>query len=355
MAYVDGGTANTVGTAEGAGAIFNAIKTALLAAGWELMASSNGTTYNSGSSPDNVPNLTEWSKVGAWCRLREPGGPGGREYVFMRATASTGIIKYSRSTGFVGGSPGLTTLPTTGNNGDGVVWVGTQIGYSPTGGAGAVPFANSYDLATTGTGQAASFGGSGFVGFRHGCIASNTPLNGVYGWWWSSWAVGTGLSSAVVYTEAVQAGTYPVEDTDPSYRQFSGVATFWAGSGPVAANLHHYWQAYGLTGYRYVVDGCMGLPTQVVAAGTTYSRGVPSTSIGFGTYYGTTVQTYPVLIGSPTAWPKGYSTGIGCINVNLNNCDTLNLTGAEPRIAMGMTNTVAGWVMPWVPNIVPLY
>lgn len=355
MAYVDGGTANTVGTAEGTGGTFNAIKTALLAAGWELMASSNGTTYNSGSSPDNVPDLAAWSNAGAWCRLREPGGAGGREYVFMRATSTTGIIKYSRSTGFISGPPpgNAVTLPTTGNNGDGVVWVGTQVGYSATGGAGATP-TNTYDLATTGTGQAAAVTASA-VGVRIACIASNTPLNGVYGWWYLTYAAGTGTPGQIIYTEAAQAGTYPVEDTDPSYRQICNPLFMWAGSGPVAANLHHYWQAIGLTGYRYVIDGCMGLPTQVTVAGGAYSRGVPNTGIGFGTYYGTTVQTYPVLVGGPQSWPKGYTTGIGCINVNLNNMDTLNLTGAEPRVVVNANNVIAGWVMPWVPNIVPLY
>ena len=354
MAYVDGGTANTVGTAEGAGGMFNAIKTALLAAGWELMASSNGTTnYTAGSSPDRVPDLAAWSNAGAWCRLREPGGAGGREYVFMRATATTGIIKYSRATGFVGGSPGLTTLPTTGNNGDGVVWIGSSIGYSATGGAGATP-TNTYDLAVTGTGQASSIASS-LVGSRHGCIASNTAQNGVYGWWYLTYASGSGTPSQITYTEAVQSGTYPAEDTDPSYRQSSNPATFWAGSGPVSVTLHHYWQAIGLTGYKYVIDGAMGHASQVSYAGSGFSRGVPSTGIGFGNYYGTTVQTYPVLVGSPSAWPKGYTTGIGLINVALNNCDTLNLAGSEPRIVIGMNGLVPGWVMPWVPNIVPLY
>lgn len=353
MAYVDGGTANTVGTAEGTGATFNAIKTALLAAGWELMASSNGTTYTAGNTPDRVPDLASWSNVGSWCRLREPGGAGGREYVFMRATATTAIIKYSRATGFIGGSPGPTTLPTTGNNGDGVVWIGTLVGYSATGGAGATP-TNTYDLATTGTGQATTFVTS-LVGYRLACIASNTATNGVYSWYCLNYATGTGTPLLAVYTESVQTGTFPAQDTDPSYRHFISPGNIWAGSGVSAPYLAQYWQAIGLTGYKYVLDACMGLPTQVAQDGVTFSRAVPNTGIGFGSYFGVTVQTYPVLIGSPTAWPKGFSTGIGCYNVLLNNMDTLNLTGAEPRVVVNANNVIAGWVMPWVPNIVPLY
>jgi hypothetical protein len=353
MAYVDGGTANTVGTAEGTGGTFNAIKTALLAAGWELMASSNGTTYTAGNTPDRVPDLTAWSNVGSWCRLREPGGVGGREYVFMRATSTTGIIKYSRATGFIGGSPGATTLPTTGNNGDGAVWVGSLVGYSATGGAGASP-ANTYDLAVTTTAQAVACIGS-LVGYRLACIASNTATNGVYSWYCLNYATGTGTPGQIIYTEAVQAGTYPVEDTDPSYRHFINAANIWAGSGLTAPNLAQYWQAIGLTGYKYVTDGCMGLPTQVQINGTTFSRQFPSNNLGFGAYYGTTVQTYPMLIGSPTAWPKGFNTGIGGYNVLLNNMDTMNLTGSEPRVVINAAATIAGWVMPWVPNIVPLF
>lgn len=341
MAYVDGGTVNAVGTAEGAGGVCNAVKTALLAAGWELMASSDGTTYTAGNTPDRVPNLAAWSNASAWCRLREPGGPGGREYVFMRATSTTGIIKYSRATGFIGGSPNATTLPTTGTGGDGVVWIGASIG--------------AVDASTTTAAQAATISGS-LVGFRHTCVASNTPLNGVYGFWWIVYQATTGVVGSILYTESVQAGTFPVEDADPSYRQKSGLATFWANVGVTSEALIQYWQAYGLAGAQYVVGGTgIGIPSQVAQDGTTYQRAVPNTVIGYGSYYGSTVQTYPVLIGSTVFWPKGFSTGIGCINVNLNNCDTINLTGAEPRVVIGMNGSIPGWVCPWVPNVAPLY
>ncbi len=353
MAYV-GSTNNAVnlGTAD----YFNAIKTALLAAGWELMASGSpgGTNpgYSATGTPDRVPDVTSWNQSGAWCRLREPGGAGGREYVFLRgATATSGLIKYSRSTGFIGGTPGTTTAPTTGTGGDGVVWVGTQVGFSATGTA-----TNSYDTAATGTGSAVTLAiASGYVS----CVASDTATNGVYGWWMQAWAAGTATMNQILWTEAVQAGTYPANDADPSYRNAN--PTPFASSGYTVPNLPQYWQAYGLyttAGVKvspelYQTSGAPGIIVTVNTAVNFATVTIPRTNIGFGVY-GATVQTYPLLIGvyGASGYPKGFSTGFSSINVLLNNADTLNLTGSEPRIVV---NGTYGYVMPWVPNIVPLY
>lgn len=335
MAYV--GSVNnvvTVGTAD----YFNAIKTALLAAGWELMASSNGTTYTAGSTPDRLPDVASWNNSGAWCRLREPGGAGGREYCFMRgSSATTAIIKYSRATGFVGGSPGATTLPTTGAGGDGVVWIASgSIGFgsesSITGPASGVAFAST----------------SGYVS----CVASNTAVNGVYGWWMIRWPAG-GTSSELTYTEGVQANTTPSQDADPSYRYSGPAQNFFAWN---TARIVQYWQYYDFTApisanRSYVIAGGYGSYWAITSGLGISNYATPRPGIGFGPY-GVGVQTYPIMVGGNTTYPKGMTTGMCCYSVTLNNCDTLNLSGSEPRIVIMATY---GFAMPWVPSVLPVY
>lgn len=334
MAYV--GSVNnvvTVGTAD----YFNAIKTALLAAGWELMASSDGTTYTAGSSPDRLPDVAAWNNSGAWCRLREPGGVGGREYCFMRgSTATTAIIKYSRATGFVGGSPGATTLPTTGASGDGAVWVANaSLGFG------------SESSITAPTSGAAFATTSGYVS----CVASDTAVNGVYGWWMNRWAVG-GTPGDLTYTEAVQAGTYPTQDTDPSYRYSGSTSTFFAAN---TNRFVQYWQAYDFTAptspYRtYITNGAYGIYWSWYSNGSTVIL-TPRPALGLGPY-GVGVQTYPMMVGNSTLYSKGMTTGVCCYSVTLNNCDTLNLTSAEPKIVIV---AAYGFAMPWVPSVLPIY
>lgn len=331
MAYV--GSVNnvvTVGTAD----YLNAIKTALLAAGWELMASSNGTTYTAGSSPDRVPDVTAWNNSGAWCRLREPGGAGGREYCFMRgSTATTAVIKYSRATGFIGGSPAATTLPTTGAGGDGVVWVASA----------SIGFGN--ESAITGPASGATFAvANGYVS----CVASDTAVNGVYGWWMNRWAAG-GTPGDLTYTEAVQANTYPSQDADPSYRYSGATSTFFT------LTSAQYWQAYDFTApispYRtYLINGTYGVYFSVFAS-LNWSLTTPRITVGLGPY-GVGVQTYPAMVGNGTNYPKGMTTGLCCYNVTLNNCDTLNLPTAEPKVIIQATN---GFAMPWITNVLPIY
>lgn len=338
MAYV--GTVNyPVTTATGAAEILHVIKSALLAAGWELLASSNGTTYTAGASPDRVPDVTAWNNASAWCRLREPGGVGGREYCFMRGSSTISAIwKYSRATGFVGGSPNATTMPTTGAGGDGVVWLAS----SNTG------FGNESLVTTTAYSQ--SIIGASPTGYVS-CVASNTAVNGVYGWWYMHWLAGTGAVQEMACTEGVQVNTTPSSDADPSWRSFGGSATPWVG-GPVS-----YWQVYDFTApispnRSYIINtGGFGFWSGINSGGAGTSVITPRTNIGFGPY-GSAVQTYPVMVGSTAAYPKGLATGFCCYSVTLNNLDTLNLTTAEPRVVM---NGTYGLALPWVPNVLPIF
>lgn len=357
MAFV-GSTNNTITTTATVAPTFTAIKTALLAAGWVIQGSSNGTsTFSNASSVDNTDNF---ASNGSWLRIREPSGVGGREYVFYRGTATTCFVKYSRSVGF-GTGGALTTAPTTGASGDGVVWFGTAgTGFSAT-----YTGTNTYDLATTGAAQCnnLAIGADGYVS----CVASDTAVNGVYGWWAVAFAQGTGLNQFVMYADAVASGSCPATDYDPSYRQLAG-SNWWQTDSPVA-NRCHYWQAYPAVwaspttatyridapGYSYfaATDGALSsLQLYVWPA----SSGATGLSV-----YNEKPQLVPYLIsiynlaGSP---PKGFTSNVLLVAGPFNSTDTLDLTTPTARIVVaGFTNasTLTMWLtFPWVPNVLPL-
>lgn len=327
--------------------MWNALKKALTLAGWDLLATSNGVTYQAGSSPDLLPSAAAWDVSGAWCRMREPGGVGGREYVFMRGSANnTGIIKYSRATGFVSGPPpgNATTLPTTGVGGDGVVWLGSTVGQVDS--SITVP-ANAIVIRTSTTG-------------RVSCVASNTPVNGVYGWWMTAFTFPASSGpDLVMYTEAVQLGTYNTEDQDPSYRYcpINNPTVPWfgyySGLSATSAGWPQAWEAYGLSGARYLTAYSYALPAIVAQNGTTFLRQMPFQGIGYGKY-GPMAYSYPVLISNQFAWPKGFTTGVNVLQLTQNYFDVLNLTGSEPRIVWSAVTDQGVYVMPWVPNIQPI-
>lgn len=353
MAFV-GSVNNTYSTATATAAWFSAVKTALLAAGWVIQGSSNGTsTWSNASSVDNTANF---ASNGSWLRIREPSGPGGREYLFYRGAATTGMIKYSRSVGF-GTGGGLTTAPTTGASGDGVVWVGTQVGFSATGTG-----TNTYDQAATGAGQCVnlSVGSTGYVS----CVASDTPTNGVYGWWMVSYALGSGTLNRFFFTDAVAAGTCPASDYDPSYRQTAEGT--WYASDVATGDRCHYWQAYPLvwaspTTAQYRIDtGGSSVFYGVNSGLTPVEQAWPNNQNAGLNPYNDKPQLMPMLVmplnvaGCP---PKGFSANVMLTAGPFNLTDTLDLTTPTARILVATIFFGGGslWLtFPWVQNTLPL-
>jgi len=95
--------------ATGAEAIFN-FKTILTTAGWTVLASSDGTTYNSSGDQITVAGSGAggMANTNAWFRLRSPTGAGAQEFTFQRGSANTlWRVKRSRTAGFTGGTPGI--------------------------------------------------------------------------------------------------------------------------------------------------------------------------------------------------------------------------------------------------------
>ena len=110
MAYV--GSVNNAITHGGASDQLFALKTALLAAGWTVAQS--GVTGGGVASSDLLTTVALFNTTSAWVRMQEPAGsPVKREYILQMGTAGTanGLIKYSRQTGFISGTPTATLAP----------------------------------------------------------------------------------------------------------------------------------------------------------------------------------------------------------------------------------------------------
>ncbi len=336
-----------------------AIKEALIAAGWQLVASGGGTGGSFSTTVDMVPTLASnvdgtygrlgWNNSGAWAQLREPlnGANPRREYVFMRGSTVDGmIIKYSRQTGFSGGA--AATLPTTGAGtpppGDGVVVLASSNrGYSTT-------VNNDAAITTAASGQNIALVGTGYVS----CIASDVPVNGVYGFWMISYAAGTGALAAIIMSEGMSASSTPTQDQDPSIRQVAG-GSFFSTDSINAVNGVAFWIAYGLPTKAYAIgaSGYGGLNSVNSAYNAQGASLIPSATASTLNPYNSKINVYPMLVFPSSATygyqPKGFTSGLGWFNVTQNQVDTFNLTTTEPRIV------IAGRVvMPWKQNVVPL-
>ncbi len=127
------------------------LKTMLKAAGWLVMSSSDGTTYN--SSGDQITQSGTGAgginNTNAWFRIRCPLVNGvNREFTLQRTNTDTSWrIKYSYSTFFTGGTPGATRTPSATDEG---VVLGSGTDASPTGGILFSTQSVKYSLITVG-------------------------------------------------------------------------------------------------------------------------------------------------------------------------------------------------------------
>jgi hypothetical protein len=359
MSYV--GSGNNV-VSNGAGTYLFVLKSALLAAGWELVSNSSGTAIPAPANTDVLTSAALFGAANAWARLREPTFPGQfarREYILQNGTqnGTTALIKYSRATGFNTGGSGA-VAPTTGTGGDGVLLVGNTVSGTDASPGTATGFANA----------------SGFVA----AVADNTPSPGTYGgfsWYLLGYTAGA-ANIITCFTEAVAPGSTSSLDQDPMWRLGSG-STF----GPVTpttpspsslggayfANAwtgHSYWQAYGLTSPSYIRAGQLGLP--ICIAPTTAASKTIAYTAGFASVspYDGREPMYPLLLGQagvpssspsvPQSIPKGYTTGLVLFGATHNLLDTFNLNTADPKVAIALTaNSLQSVAMPWLTNVVP--
>lgn len=334
MAYV--GLTNVSMSQGGAADFLYATYAALTSASWVTLGSGTGAAGGYSSSGSLISSAATFNSNGAWVRMREPSGAGGREYILMRGSAgTTALVKYSRSDGFVSGSPGAATAPHTGTSGDGRVILGS--GTDTT----AVIAASGSTLC----------GASGYVQ----AIASDTAVNGTYGFWTFQYAAGTGILGGIVMTEGVAPGSTPASDADPSWRMRSIASEWWAGSSANAS----WWQAYNTVGETYQTAGWMAMVASPNAGvGNIASSMFPlaGTPYGLDPYDGKS-SFFPLFIGKLNTYPKGYTTGVSYGTTAQNQLDVFNIATSEPRIAVATVNSsntpMPLIVVPWIPNVIP--
>jgi hypothetical protein len=200
-------TNNTPAT--GAAAMY-LLLTKLIAAGWVVKSSSDGTTYNSsgnqitggGSGANGLANNS------AWFRVQDPGGL--REYVAQRGT--TNLVwrwTYSKSAHFVTGSPSATQVPSAS---DGQILNGGGTDGAPT--------------------FATMFGAD--ASYRYSCAAQSaaTMVNAVacYPFFALGWAIGGGANSQSHglisdVADPVTSVVFNSSDTDPVINYFATSST----------------------------------------------------------------------------------------------------------------------------------
>lgn len=170
----------------GAASMFR-LKELLKYAGWTVLSSSDGLSYN--SSGDQITHAG--SGAGgmennyAWFRITDPGAV--REYLFQRQTNHyTWISQYSALDGFVGGSPDATTLPTA---------------------------ADMKGIRDAGLSTAGQIFPNGTTWYTQ--IAAQTSAEGdVYAFWMTCKDSGAGTGRLTLICEAIDSSEAPATDDD---------------------------------------------------------------------------------------------------------------------------------------------
>jgi hypothetical protein len=181
------------------------LKTLLKVAGWTVTKSSDGTTYNSGgdqiSSGSSGANGMDNAK--AWFVIKMPGV--NRSFCLQR-TSSVGAntsynwrIKYSASSGFSGGSPGILQTPSAA---DEKIMLG--------GGTDAAPSWGGFFAQTTDG------------AFRYNAFADDTAPYGFLAW---NWTNTTGANGHAFGLEPVADAD--ASDTDPYIGHLNASTNSW--------------------------------------------------------------------------------------------------------------------------------
>jgi hypothetical protein len=301
---------------DGVGSYLFNIQQTLVAAGWTIQKSSDGTTYK--STPGSQITASGAGAGGAnnnnaWFLAQDPGGR--RQFIVQRGTATTQMrAAYSALAKFTGGAPSATVLPTAT---DGQFVIGTSGAFAT------IPASGTY--------------------YVH-CIAQSTPLGNVYGFWILATAVGTGatITGGLLCCEPMATGSFPVADVDPVVILARDGANYFTS----------YWWKYGFGDQAYVNMG------SGVYVGSFFISGTGLNGIGgSGTYAGDNpydglVNNIPAFFGRPSSltqagW-KGWSTGMLTKLSNHAYPDTADLaTDAFVFMDIAM-------MLPWPNTVVPL-
>jgi len=330
---------------DGASCIYDLVNT-LVSASWTIQSSSNGTNFDAGATywtPTSLANSN------AWVTVREPTGPGGREWCFQRTTNNyTWRIKISPYIGFTG-SATATQVPTASD--EGLIW-GSGTDASPTGTALFVTQITKFHI-----------------------VAESTPVgpvgNQAYGFWAFqnlNGAFSDNYQYALIAQEPLAVGSYPAltgsravtvsGDADPCvyacYGNASGYtfSIYFHGYNDSAntstfSYFHKYQNASGSFVQAFDIGGTGG-PSYYI-----YPR-----YVGVHPCSGEDVN-FPFMLGRYAIGTSGYlatvTTNIGFKGI----CNSLKIkgvnrsTGTVCNLSTNAFIYVVDMVMPWPENVVP--
>jgi hypothetical protein len=184
-------------------AIFQ-LKAVLKTALWTVPASSDGTTYN--AAGDQITTAASgaggMANTSAWFRIRSPAGAGGKEFTFQRGTTNNSWrVKYSVTSGFTGGTPGITQ---TASATDEAIVMG--------GGTDASPTYNTNLFGIT-------------SGFRWHCAADGASPYPFFACGYANGGGAPGATNmpALIVHDPMTSGTAEANDADPTVLIFSGM------------------------------------------------------------------------------------------------------------------------------------
>lgn len=298
-------------------------KTQLIAAGWTVPASSDGTTYN--ASGDQITSgASGASGLGnnsAWFRIQDPDSL--REYTIQRGTTDlVWRVKYSASAKFTTGSPSATQTPQSTDQ---------QLIRGLGGGTDASPtFGQLFSTNAT---------------YRFHCMSRDAGNYGAYllAYPNGGWSSGIGLS-VLVFDPVLAA---PEEDIDP-YVHYTGLAL---DSAPLGVS-HLGSNSTGAQGYMkkgLSGEGFVIIPgNNLEAVGVdTYPHGLVSNPHNSKDDEMPVPYARQAAQAAPTGW-KGVSTMINWRGVSRSTGSTVSVNAAKDRIVVNSCS------LPWDGSSDPL-
>lgn len=306
--FPDVGTLLNTSTSSDGSLVFFKLKTQKKAAGWTVVSSSDGTTYNASSDiiTTNLTGAGGLHNASAWFVIREPGGR--REWCYQHiSTAMLYRVKYSPFARFIGGSPSATRVPSAT---DEQVLAGGGTDASPTGGS----FFNA-------------------VVQRCHVMCNSTPIGGVYPFYFFMTASpGTTEQAGAIWCEPMAPGSYDAGDLDPC---IVGAATSGGGIASMVSSGSKAYFAYG--------TGSQAFATMTSGVNATFNGTLPANIVNGKFMCGRPLYTATV---AATTQPKGYG-GTIALKGSPHNYPTTYNRATDAYVVLG------NLVLPYADNTEP--
>ena len=297
--------------ATGAEAMFS-LKEVMKTAGWTVISSSDGTTYNAAGDEISSGSSGAGGMANslAWFRIRMPTTDSvTREFVFQRSTSLNyqWRIKYSFSATFSGGSPDATTTPDA-----------TDEQFPAGGGTSGSPSFTTI-MTTDGTTTSSVAAGGSAEGYTFYLL--NFPAGG-------------GTPNCFCYLDRMVAGTFPSADVDPYVMKFGNQAPTIANI--QITNITEAFLAKGLGGESWTnVAGC------IPEDNSTYLAGALGTNPHTGNDDSISISwARRSALGGTAGW-KGVSSMLKMNGVSRTTGDTLTVSTTRDRFIASDVN------IPW--------